>query len=150
VVSTIQIGSFEQFARLPLTGGAFALCRRERCSHRVDTRWQSRLYRGSTATLGLTTYCSALFLDLDQFKAVNDTLGYPIGDVLLHAVAERLSWARRESDTVARLGGDEFAIISRQIDRSTSPLTQARRMIELPDALLASTDTRLRLARASA
>ena len=54
---------------------------------------------------------AVLFLDLDHFKTVNDTLGHPVGDELLKAVAGRLSECLSDTDSVARLGGDEFAII---------------------------------------
>jgi diguanylate cyclase (GGDEF)-like protein/PAS domain S-box-containing protein len=54
---------------------------------------------------------AVLFIDLDRFKNVNDTLGHPVGDALLCAVTKRLQLAVRGVDTVARLGGDEFAII---------------------------------------
>jgi diguanylate cyclase (GGDEF)-like protein len=70
------------------------------------------------------------YLDLDHFKAVNDTLGHPVGDALLREVTERLGQQVREVDTVARLGGDEFAIIQSKVDQPGGATALAKRLVE--------------------
>ncbi|WP_292957163.1 MULTISPECIES: EAL domain-containing protein [unclassified Neptuniibacter] len=75
--------------------------------------------------------CSAvLFMDLDNFKDVNDTLGHLSGDQLLKLVALRLKHCISENDLIARLGGDEFAIIQRNIESTSEPGELAEKIIK--------------------
>jgi diguanylate cyclase (GGDEF)-like protein len=68
------------------------------------------------------TLFAVLFIDLDRFKVINDSLGHPLGDELLVALARRLEGTMRGGDTVARLGGDEFAILLNDLDRPEDAL----------------------------
>ncbi len=71
-----------------------------------------------------------LFIDLDKFKAVNDSRGHEVGDRLLQAVSERLAVLMRDSDTVARLGGDEFVVLAADIESDGEALALAERIID--------------------
>jgi diguanylate cyclase (GGDEF)-like protein len=77
------------------------------------------------------TSLAVLFLDLDQFKVVNDSLGHAAGDELLAAVAPRIEQALRPGDTVARFGGDEFAILAEDIGNERGATRVAERIAEM-------------------
>ncbi len=77
-----------------------------------------------------TRKLALLFIDLDGFKAVNDTLGHDGGDELLIEVAKRLKGCVRDSDVVARLGGDEFTVIFSMITTQDDPKTGAQKILE--------------------
>jgi diguanylate cyclase (GGDEF)-like protein len=75
-------------------------------------------------------FSALLFVDLDQFKQVNDTLGHPCGDQLLCAVANRLREMLRPEDFVARFGGDEFVVFQQNISAAEDAASLARRIVE--------------------
>ncbi len=79
-------------------------------------RWQKRLV-------------AVMFLDLDRFKVINDTLGHSLGDLLIKAVSERLTASVRGGDTVARLGGDEFIIILADIGHAEDVAKVAEKIL---------------------
>ncbi|HXJ00509.1 MAG TPA: EAL domain-containing protein [Micropepsaceae bacterium] len=74
-----------------------------------------RLRQTFSATRRGGSFFAILYMDIDHFKNVNDTLGHPIGDLLLKEVADRLKGCTRDNDLVARLGGDEFAVLQTEI-----------------------------------
>src|SRR5207237_8571060 len=73
---------------------------------------------------------AVLFLDLDRFKIINDSLGHNIGDQLLQAVAARVGARVRESDTVARLGGDDFRLVPPTLGRPEDAATVAAKLLD--------------------
>jgi diguanylate cyclase (GGDEF)-like protein/PAS domain S-box-containing protein len=77
--------------------------------------FRDRLGQATSVAKRDSRQLALLYLDLDKFKQVNDTLGHDAGDQVLQLVAERIREQVRESDTIARLGGDEFAVIVRDI-----------------------------------
>lgn len=69
-------------------------------------------------------YCALMFIDLDNFKSLNDQHGHEVGDLLLIEVAQRVTRCLRESDTVARFGGDEFIVLLKELDTDLSVATK--------------------------
>ena len=130
-ITLIQVGEFfeserhradEQLAFLathdPLTG----LPNRTLILDRVE-QMLARSRRSQTPV-------AALFVDLDNFKSINDTLGHGVGDELLQAVAARLDGVVRAADALGRLGGDEFVVISEELSLGTGPELIAERLLE--------------------
>ncbi|MBK9444248.1 MAG: EAL domain-containing protein [Comamonadaceae bacterium] len=92
--------------------------------------------RRSSARAG--NHCALMFLDLDHFKQVNDTLGHDAGDLLLQQVAGRLQSCLREGDSVARLGGDEFVVLQDAL--SLSPEEAAKQAERIASKILLALD----------
>ena len=93
-----------------------------------------RLQKALHASTQTGQYGALMFIDLDHFKVINDTLGHHVGDQLLKLVAIRLKSSVRKSDTVARLGGDEFVVMVD--DLSTDPETAMQKSRALADKVL--------------
>jgi diguanylate cyclase (GGDEF)-like protein/PAS domain S-box-containing protein len=76
---------------------------------------------------------SVIFMDLDHFKVINDSLGHHVGDMLLQQVAERIRGALREVDTVSRLGGDEFVMVLPELRHTEDATTIAQKLLHTLD-----------------
>ncbi len=94
------------------------------------TQWNEQAHTELRAAARHGDMLAVLFLDLDQFKAVNDSLGHPVGDQLLSAVAKRLAGSLRENDFLARLGGDEFVVLLPGLGYREDAARVARKLIE--------------------
>ncbi|MEG3166284.1 EAL domain-containing protein [Sphingomonas sp. PB2P19] len=116
---TTYVRNAELADRDALTGLANRKALRERLVERL----------AAAARKGQAT--AVLYVDLDRFKAVNDTLGHPIGDALLRKVAERFKSALRDGDIVARIGGDEFAVIQSDAPQPAAATALASRLVDL-------------------
>jgi diguanylate cyclase (GGDEF)-like protein len=139
--SRLPVRPEERIARLAaqvaahLTRVAERLLARERLAHQAlhdaltglpnRTLFEDRLDLALARAGRQSTFTAVLFLDVDRFKLVNDTLGHRVGDRLLREAAERLRSAVRAGDTVARFGGDEFAVLCEGLGDDRDALTIA-------------------------
>jgi len=97
----------------------------------LPNRWMFNLQLSQALTQAKRTgrHVAVLMLDLDDFKAVNDSFGHEVGDELLVLVSQRLGAALRQSDTLARLGGDEFAILLADMQSTDEAMAVAAKLI---------------------
>ncbi|HTH15231.1 MAG TPA: EAL domain-containing protein [Magnetospirillum sp.] len=95
------------------------------------TLFHERLSRAVARAHRNQTMVALLFIDLDRFKEVNDTLGHLSGDLLLQQVAERLTGATRQGDTVARLAGDEFTVILEDVQDPRDAAVVAHKILHM-------------------
>ena len=91
---------------------------------------QDRLAKALASARRHREKVALLFFDLDRFKTINDSLGHPVGDLLLKEVAERLKKWGREQDTVARLGGDEFVVVLTGVKDAAGTVIAADRLMK--------------------
>jgi diguanylate cyclase (GGDEF)-like protein/PAS domain S-box-containing protein len=91
---------------------------------------QDRLERAIAHAHRAGTQVAVMFIDLDRFKHVNDTLGHDAGDQLIVEIARRLAGSLRESDTVARQGGDEFVVVLPEMTGETDAARVARKLLD--------------------
>ena len=123
IISLIEVTQFvreaELAARDPLTG----LLNRASLLERLAENLVRVQRQGGTSAV--------LYVDLDRFKMVNDTLGHPLGDALLVKVSERLRSAVRQEDFVARLGGDEFIVLQTDSPQPNGAEVLSRRLVDL-------------------
>ncbi|HEY4920951.1 MAG TPA: EAL domain-containing protein [Xanthobacteraceae bacterium] len=116
------LAASEQISALAQTDALTGLMNRRAFNDRLNAAFAAS--RRGAAPFAL------LYFDLDHFKDANDTLGHPIGDRLLQAVAGRVAGAMRRTDTLARFGGDEFAVLQSDVSRSAAE-TVARKINQL-------------------
>ena len=93
------------------------------------TQWNERAHLELRNATRLAERLAVLFIDLDHFKAVNDSLGHPVGDQLLSGVARRFNLCLRENDFLARLGGDEFVVLLPALEHPEDAALVARKLI---------------------
>ena len=126
VVSTAGPDGHRLLACKRVTRAAAAGGRKDVLTGLSDRMWFNEQLKALLAAPNATP--ALLLIDLDRFKAVNDSLGHPVGDALLQLVAKRLTGALRDADVICRLSGDEFAILMK---RPTQPEIIGRRLVAL-------------------
>lgn len=95
-----------------------------------------RIHHAMTGSTRTGNECALLYLDIDHFKTLNDTLGHDMGDLLLQQIAERLTGCIREGDTVSRFGGDEFVVLLEGL--SAQPIEAATQTESIANKILSS------------